>query len=160
MAPGPNLVATSDAPPRGDLAGWRRGRPGETLGGHFFVLTTLRSVVKREHHKPVPLPPEVVEAIDDPSVDTTPPAELLERLDAALRLLPAAERNAVLAAHADDRGVELVAERLDISPEDAEALTRSAVQLLRGALADLDENGPPDYATVARRRSAAKRPAD
>ena len=116
--------------------------------------------MKREHHKPVPLPPEVVEAIDDPSVDTTPPAELLERLDAALRLLPAAERNAVLAAHADDRGVELVAEQLDISPEDAEALTRSAVQLLRGALADLDETEPPDYATVARRKSAAKRPAD
>lgn len=105
----------------------------------------------RAHHKPVPLPPDVVAEVGDRTVDTTPSAELLERLEAALRLLPAPERNAVLAAHAADDGVARVAEALDISPEDAEALTRSAVQLLRGALADLEPEEAPPFANVARR---------
>ena len=156
MAPGRNLVATSDAPPRGDLAGRRRGRPGETRGGLFPTW----SDVTRQHHKPVPLPPEVVESLSDPTVDTTAAAELLERLESALRLLPAAERRAVLAAHADDGGVALVAEQLDLSPEEAEALTRSAVQLLRGALADLEPEAAPGYASVPPRQSAAKPRAD
>lgn len=111
-------------------------------------------------HRPVPLPPEVVAAVGDHTVDTTPSAELLERLEAALRLLPAPERNAVLAAHADDGGVANVIAAMDISAEDADALTRSAVQLLRGALADLEPETAPDYATVARRASAAKRRAE
>ena len=115
----------------------------------------------RPFHKPVPLPPEVVAAVGDPTVDTTPQAELLERLESALRLLPAPERNALLAAHAedDDDGVSRVAAALDLSAEDADALTRNAVQLLRGALADLDPEAPP-YATVTRRASAAKKRAD
>jgi DNA-directed RNA polymerase specialized sigma24 family protein len=108
----------------------------------------------------VPLSPDVVAAVADPAVGTTPSAELLERLEAALRLLPAAERNAVLAAHSDDGGVANVVEQLAISAEDADALTRSAVQLLRGALADLEPEPAPDYASVARRTSAAKKRAE
>ena len=114
----------------------------------------------RQHHRPVALPPEVVAAVGDPTVDTTPSAELLERLESALRLLPAAERNAVLAAHAGDGGIDHVAERLDISAADAEALTRSAVQLLRGALADLEPEAAPDFPRAPRRASAAKKRAD
>ena len=95
----------------------------------------------------------MVAALGDPTVGSTPAAELLERLEAALRLLPAAERKAVLEAHAedDDEGVARVAAALDISAEDAEALTRSAVQLLRGALADLDPEEAPPFANVSRR---------
>lgn len=114
----------------------------------------------RQHHKPVPLPPEVVESISDRRADTTPTAEMLERLESALRLLPAAERNAVLAAHADEGGAANVAADLGLSAEDAEALTRNAVQLLRGALADLDPETTPDYASVERRASAAKKRAE
>jgi len=117
-------------------------------------------VPDRQHHKPVPLPPEVVESISDRRADTTPTAELLERLESALRLLPAAERNAVLAAHADEGGAANVAADFGISAEDAEALTRNAVQLLRGALADLDPEPTPDYATVERPTTAAKRHAE
>jgi DNA-directed RNA polymerase specialized sigma24 family protein len=109
----------------------------------------------------VPLPPEVVAAVGDVTVGTTSVAERLERLEAALRLLPPAERRAVLAAHAsDESGVAEVAEALHLSDEEADALTRSAVQLLRGALADLGPEPPPSYATVQPRRSAAKRRAD
>ena len=115
---------------------------------------------ERQHHRPVPLPPDVVAAVGDPTVDTTPSAELLERLESALRLLPAAERRAALTAHAGDGGVAGVAEALDISPEDAEALTRSAVQLLRAALADLEPEPAPDFATAPRRSSAAKKRTD
>lgn len=112
------------------------------------------------HHRPVPLPPDVVSAVGDLAAGRTPEAELLERLDAALRLLPAAERNAVLTAHSDSAGVAAVAAAYDLSPEDADALTRNAVQLLRGALADLEPDAAEQYGTVSRRPSAAKKRAD
>jgi DNA-directed RNA polymerase specialized sigma24 family protein len=102
------------------------------------------------------MPPDVVAAVADPTADTTPPAELLERLESALRLLPAAERRAVLAVHADGGGVAEVAATLGLSAEDADALTRSAVQMLRGALADLEPDAGPGYASPARPVSAAK----
>ncbi len=109
----------------------------------------------------MPLPPEVVADVGDATLDTTAEADLLERLEAALRLLPAAERRAVLAAHAsDDSGVAAVAESLGLSAEDAEALTRSAVQLLRGALADVEPEPPPAYGAVERRRRVSNRRAD
>lgn len=100
--------------------------------------------------RPVPLPPEVVAAVA--AAEGTPEALLLERLESALRLLPAAERNAVLTAHADAEGIAGVAERLDLSDEDADALTRNAVQLLRGALADLGPGEAPSYGTLRKRR--------
>lgn len=98
--------------------------------------------------RPVPLPPDVVAAVGDLHPDATSEAELLERLEAALRLLPAAERRAVLTAHASDEGVAGVAALMDLSDEDADALTRSAVQLLRGALADLEPEPAPEYGTL------------
>jgi len=98
--------------------------------------------------RPVPLPPDVVALVGDVSVDATPEAELLERLESALRMLPPAERRAVLTAHASDEGVAGVAAAMDLSDEDAAALTRSAVQLLRGALADLEPEPAPDYGTL------------
>lgn len=112
------------------------------------------------HHKPVPLPPDVVAAVGDLAAGAVPEAELLERLDSALRLLPAAERNAVLTAHADETGVAAVAAAYDLSHEDADALTRNAVQLLRGALADVDGDPAQPYGTIARRPSAAKKRAE
>jgi DNA-directed RNA polymerase specialized sigma24 family protein len=116
---------------------------------------------QRPHHRPVPLPPDVVADVGDASLETTAEAELLERLESALRLLPAAERRAVLAAHAsDDSGVAAVAETLGLSAEDAEALTRSAVQLLRGALTDVEPEPPPAYGSVERRRRISNRRAE
>jgi DNA-directed RNA polymerase specialized sigma24 family protein len=105
--------------------------------------------------RPVPLPPEVVAEVADVTIDATPEAELLERLDSALRLLPAAERRAVLTAHADAEGVAGVAAALDLSAEEAEALTRSAVQLLRGALSDLEPDAAPAYGSPTPNPSAA-----
>jgi DNA-directed RNA polymerase specialized sigma24 family protein len=105
-------------------------------------------------HRPVPLPPDIVSAVADAATQGTPEAELLERLESALRLLPSAERRAVLTAHADDEGVAGVAAALDLSDEDADALTRSGLQLLRGALADLEPGAAPSYGTLRRRRPA------
>ena len=111
--------------------------------------------------RPVPLPPDVVAAVGDLAAGTTPEAELLERLDSALRLLPAAERNAVLTAHAAGGDpVAAVAAAYGLSHDDADALTRNAVQLLRGALADVDADAAQAYGTVARRPSVAKKRAD
>jgi DNA-directed RNA polymerase specialized sigma24 family protein len=97
--------------------------------------------------RPVALPPEVVALVGDARGDATPEAELLERLDSALRLLPAPERRAVMTAYASGGGVEAVAAETGLSESEASALTHSAVQLLRGALADLEPDAPPDYPT-------------
>lgn len=105
--------------------------------------------------RPVPLPPEVVAEVGDRTLDTTPAAELLERLESALRLLPPDERRAVLTAHADDEGVAGVARALDLSAEEADALTRSALQLLRGALADVEPETPA-YGAIHRGRGAGR----
>ena len=83
-----------------------------------------------------PLPPHVVEAVPAPL--TTSRAELLDRLDQALAALPADERAAVIAAHCFGEGAVGVAVELGLETEDAEALARSALQLLRAALADLE----------------------
>src|SRR3954467_3684033 len=81
------------------------------------------------------LPPSVIDAV----IDTTPQtsrAELLHRLELALAALPPAERTAVVAAHGYSEGPVGAAVELDIEAADADALTRNALQLLRGALAD------------------------
>lgn len=113
---------------------------------------------RRPAQRPVPLPPDVVAAVGDVTDGTTSEAELLERLESALRLLPAAERRAVLTAHADDAGVEGVAKALALSDEDADALTRSAVQLLRGALADLEPDAPPPFGSARGKPPPKHRP--
>jgi DNA-directed RNA polymerase specialized sigma24 family protein len=84
-----------------------------------------------------PVPPSVVDAV----IDTAPPtsrAELLNRLEVALAALPAAERTAVVSAHGYGEGPVGAAVELDMDNGDADALTRSALQLLRAALADVD----------------------
>lgn len=84
-----------------------------------------------------PLPPAVVAAVID-TAPVTSRAELLHRLELALAELPPAERTAVVAAHGYDEGPVGAAVELDIETADADALTRSALQLLRAALADVD----------------------
>jgi len=84
-----------------------------------------------------PLPPSVVAAVID-TAPTTSRAELLHRLELALAELPPAERMAVVAAHGYDEGPVGAAVELDIETGDADALTRNALQMLRGALADVD----------------------
>jgi hypothetical protein len=44
---------------------------------------------------------------------------------------------------------------LDLSPADADALTRNAVQLLRGALDDIDLAEPVYFGRLERRRGGA-----
>ena len=66
-----------------------------------------------------------------------PDAELLERLESRLAVLPAQERVAAMVAIGYGEGLDGVMEQLNLSPEDAFALTESAVQLLRGAFGDV-----------------------
>lgn len=70
-------------------------------------------------------------------------AELVLRLEQALTRLPDAERTAVVAAIAFAGGSVGAAMELGVGIEDADALTRNGLQLLRGALADLDPHGVP-----------------
>jgi hypothetical protein len=49
-------------------------------------------------------------------------------------------------------GAAGVAMELDLEPEDADALTRNAVQLLRGALDDIDLDEPVYFGRLERRR--------
>jgi len=86
-------------------------------------------------------------------------AELLERLTAALATLPRAERAAAVVAIGLDEGPAGVAADLDLPYEQAEALTRNALQLLRAALADVDLDDSTVYARVrAARRTGPTRP--
>ncbi|MFN2539458.1 MAG: hypothetical protein ABR549_15085 [Mycobacteriales bacterium] len=70
-------------------------------------------------------------------------AELVARLEAALAALPEAERRAVVAAIGYAGGSVGAAMELGLEIHDADALTRNGLQLLRGALADLDAHGRP-----------------
>lgn len=70
-------------------------------------------------------------------------AELVARLEAALATLPEAERTAVIAAIGYAGGSVGAAMELGLEVDDADALTRNGLQLLRGALADLDPHGQP-----------------
>jgi DNA-directed RNA polymerase specialized sigma24 family protein len=78
--------------------------------------------------------------------------ELVARLYDALATLPPAERAAAVVAVGLGEGAAGVAVELDLEPAEADALTRNAVQLLRGALADVDLDEPAFYARLERRR--------
>jgi len=78
--------------------------------------------------------------------------ELVARLYDALAALPPAERSAAVVAFGFAEGPGGVAEELGLDPEDADALTRNALQLLRGALGDLDLDDPVFYGQLHRRR--------
>ena len=70
-------------------------------------------------------------------------AELVHRLEQALAELPEAERTAVVAAVAFAGGSVGAAMELGLEVADADAVTRSGLQLLRAALSDLDAHGQP-----------------
>jgi DNA-directed RNA polymerase specialized sigma24 family protein len=78
--------------------------------------------------------------------------ELVARLYDALAALPPAERSAAVVAFGFGEGCGGVAEELGLNAEDADALTRNALQLLRGALADVDLDDPVFFARLERRR--------
>ncbi|HLZ38152.1 MAG TPA: hypothetical protein VKP64_10455 [Mycobacteriales bacterium] len=101
-----------------------------------------------------PLPPEVLTAVRDVAVGT-PDAELLERLEEALATLPAAERAAVVTALGYGEGAVGAAVELGVPLADATTLVDSGLQLLRGALADVE----PDTRVVHGRLERARRSA-
>ena len=70
-------------------------------------------------------------------------AELVRRLEVALAQLPDAERTAVVSAIAYSGGSVGAAMELGVEVPDADAITRSGLQLLRAALDDLDASGQP-----------------
>jgi len=78
--------------------------------------------------------------------------ELVARLYDALASLPPAERAAAVVAFGFSEGPGGVASELGIAEEDADALTRNALQLLRGALGDIDLDDPVYYGRLHRRR--------
>src|SRR5438105_14263733 len=79
-------------------------------------------------------------------------AELLSRLEDALAALPAEERAAAVVAFGLGEGSTGVAVELDLETQDAEALARSALQLLRAALADVDTDAVATEPQLAARR--------
>ena len=78
--------------------------------------------------------------------------ELVARLYEALAALPPAERAAAVVAFGLDEGPVGVAIELGLDPEDADALARNALQLLRGALGELDVDESAHFARLSRRR--------
>src|SRR5581483_744772 len=105
-------------------------------------------------HRPPRLRPLAADALENVARTGAGPsdAEIYDRLEEALFALPEAERIAAILAVGKGAGVEAVAERLGLEPADAAALTDSAVQLLRGALADIDLDEPEQHARLMRRR--------
>lgn len=107
-----------------------------------------------------PMASDAIENTAHPESEV-PDAELLERLEVALAALPADERAAAVVAFGLEEGPVGVAMELGISQADADALSRNALQLLRGAFADVDLDGPEVYARLhRRRRHLNQRPGD
>jgi DNA-directed RNA polymerase specialized sigma24 family protein len=84
--------------------------------------------------------------------------ELVSRLYEALATLPPAERAAAVVAFGLAEGAEGVAEELNLDVDDADALSRSALQLLRAALGDVDLDEPVYFGRLPRRRGHTKAP--
>jgi DNA-directed RNA polymerase specialized sigma24 family protein len=87
------------------------------------------------------MPPNEVD--NHPAADEVQEAELVRRLEVALAQLPDAERMAVVSAIAYAGGSVGAAMELGVEIVDADAITRSGLQLLRAALDDLDASGRP-----------------
>jgi DNA-directed RNA polymerase specialized sigma24 family protein len=77
--------------------------------------------------------------------------ELVARLYEALAELPPAERAAAVVAFGLGEGHAGVAEELGIAEDDADALTRNALQLLRASLGDVDLDDPVFFGRLERR---------
>lgn len=102
-----------------------------------------------------PIPNEVIENLA-PSGTGTPEAELLDRLEEALSRLPAEERAAAVTAFGYGEGAPGVADELDLPTGEADALSRNALQLLRGALADLEPGNHERYPRPSPRRRSKR----
>jgi DNA-directed RNA polymerase specialized sigma24 family protein len=105
-----------------------------------------------------PLPAALIEDVAGVAPGT-PDSELLDQLEDALAQLPSAERAAVMTAYGYGEGAEAVAQDLGLPTEDAEALSRSALQLLRGALGEVEPDESTRYPRLAHRKTN-HRPAD
>jgi hypothetical protein len=92
------------------------------------------------------------------SSDGVSDTELVARLYEALAALPPAERAAAVVAIGLGEGEVGVAMELGIDPADADAVTRNALQLLRGALADIDLDAPAHFGRLERRRGGGSAP--
>lgn len=84
--------------------------------------------------------------------------ELIARLYDALATLPPAERAAAVVAIGLGEGPVGVAMELGVDPDDADAITRNALQLLRGALADVDLDEPAFFGRLEGRRGGPPPP--
>ena len=87
------------------------------------------------------MPPHQVDA--HAALESSHEAELVLRLEQALASLPEPERIAVVSAVGYAGGSVGAAMELGLELDDADALTRNWLQLLRAALADLDPHGKP-----------------
>lgn len=87
------------------------------------------------------MPPAEVD--NHPAPEGSYEGELVRRLEVALAGLPDAERTAVVSAVAYAGGSVGAAMELGLELPDADALTRSGLQLLRAELSDLDADGTP-----------------
>lgn len=87
------------------------------------------------------MPPGEVDA--HAGLPSSTEAELVRRLEVALAALPDPERVAVVSAIAFAGGSVGAAMELGLEVDDADALTRNGLQLLRAALSDLDAHGEP-----------------
>ncbi len=83
--------------------------------------------------RPNILPPHVMSELQDTAPELSE-AALIDRLERALADLPALERAAVVASVGYAEGPVGAAMEVELDPEQAEALTRNALQLLRAAL--------------------------
>lgn len=83
--------------------------------------------------RPNMLPPHVMSQLEDTATELSE-AALVDRLERALACLPAPERAAVVASVGYAEGPVGAAMEVELDPEQADALTRNALQLLRAAL--------------------------
>lgn len=118
----------------------RPGQPGRPL--NVGTPRCGKDLVSDRPPRCRPLPAALVDALAVPVADGHE-AELVRRLELALAALPEAERTAVVSAYAYAGGPVGAAVELGLEVVDADALTRNGLQLLRGALADLDPHGAP-----------------
>jgi DNA-directed RNA polymerase specialized sigma24 family protein len=117
-------------------------------------LTDVPFLVPSDRQRPPRLRPIAPGTISDNvrASEGVSDQELVARLYEALAGLPPAERAAAVVAFGLGEGHEGVADELGLATDDADALTRSALQLLRTALGDVDLDDPVFYSRLERRR--------
>jgi DNA-directed RNA polymerase specialized sigma24 family protein len=116
-------------------------------------------VSDRRPARPRLLPASVIDnAAVAPSTGSV--AALVGELEAALATLPPQERAAAMIAFGLDEGPIGVAMELELSEADADALVRSALQLLRGRMADAPSDDGELYARLRPRARHGSRPGE